>query len=243
MADAGPRRRLPGAVCRQRLVGLGARRPPQRAGTGRPGLVVGLVRRGNGIHARLVLRSIPLHHRAGPRDRQRAGRHRADVVCAVLDRLRDGLPHPVASPDAERAGRLAGARADRVAGRDDRDRIRPRRRPVFRVRSEGVDHAEDRRRLVRRNPARLCRLDGGVLHHHPAFPGAVPATTPPGAKPRSGHGRAHAHRHLRRRPRIQLLFGHPIETRAVAFFAMGLPVVVALAAWWQWQQADRSPTA
>ena len=42
---------------------------------------------------------------------------------------------------------------------------------------------------------------------------------------------------------FQLLFGHPIETRAVAFFAMGLPVVVALAAWWQWQQADRSPIA
>ncbi len=42
---------------------------------------------------------------------------------------------------------------------------------------------------------------------------------------------------------FQLLFGHHIETRAVAFFAMGLPVVVALAAWWQWQQADRSPTA
>ncbi len=33
---------------------------------------------------------------------------------------------------------------------------------------------------------------------------------------------------------FQLLFGHPVETRAVAFFAMGLPVFVALVAWWQW---------
>jgi uncharacterized membrane protein len=34
---------------------------------------------------------------------------------------------------------------------------------------------------------------------------------------------------------FQLLFGQPIEVRAVAFFAMGLPVLVALVAWWQWQ--------
>lgn len=33
---------------------------------------------------------------------------------------------------------------------------------------------------------------------------------------------------------FQMLFGHPIETRAVAFFAMGLPLVVATTAWWQW---------
>lgn len=33
---------------------------------------------------------------------------------------------------------------------------------------------------------------------------------------------------------FQMLFGHPVETRAVAFFAMGLPIVVATTAWWQW---------
>jgi uncharacterized membrane protein len=33
---------------------------------------------------------------------------------------------------------------------------------------------------------------------------------------------------------FQVLLGHPIEVRAIAFFAMGLPVVVAWAAWRQW---------
>ena len=33
---------------------------------------------------------------------------------------------------------------------------------------------------------------------------------------------------------FQLFFGHPIETRAVAFFAMGIPLFVAAVAWWQW---------
>ncbi|MBX3654659.1 MAG: carotenoid biosynthesis protein [Ramlibacter sp.] len=33
---------------------------------------------------------------------------------------------------------------------------------------------------------------------------------------------------------FQLLFGHPIETRAVAFFAMGMPLFLAAVAWWQW---------
>jgi uncharacterized membrane protein len=42
---------------------------------------------------------------------------------------------------------------------------------------------------------------------------------------------------------FQLLFGHPIEIRAVAFFAMGLPVVVALAAWWQWLHPERENPA
>lgn len=37
---------------------------------------------------------------------------------------------------------------------------------------------------------------------------------------------------------FQLLFGHPIEIRAVAFFAMGLPLFVAVVAWWQWSHAD-----
>ena len=42
---------------------------------------------------------------------------------------------------------------------------------------------------------------------------------------------------------FQLLFGHPIETRAVAFFAMGLPVVLALAAWWQWLHPEGEAAA
>lgn len=33
---------------------------------------------------------------------------------------------------------------------------------------------------------------------------------------------------------FQLLFGQPIETRAVAFFAMGIPLFIAAVAWWQW---------
>ena len=37
---------------------------------------------------------------------------------------------------------------------------------------------------------------------------------------------------------FQMLFGHPIETRAVAFFAMGLPALVALVAWWQWTHPE-----
>ncbi len=37
---------------------------------------------------------------------------------------------------------------------------------------------------------------------------------------------------------FQVLVGHPIETRAVAFFAMGIPVLAAAVAWWQWQQGD-----
>lgn len=36
---------------------------------------------------------------------------------------------------------------------------------------------------------------------------------------------------------FQMLFGYPIEIRAVAFFAMGLPLFVALAAWWPWRAA------
>lgn len=35
---------------------------------------------------------------------------------------------------------------------------------------------------------------------------------------------------------FQMCFGQPIETRAVAFFAMGLPLFVACFAWWQWVQ-------
>ncbi|MET0311459.1 MAG: carotenoid biosynthesis protein, partial [Burkholderiaceae bacterium] len=36
---------------------------------------------------------------------------------------------------------------------------------------------------------------------------------------------------------FQMLFGSPIEIKAVAFFAMGLPLTVALAAWWPWRAA------
>lgn len=39
---------------------------------------------------------------------------------------------------------------------------------------------------------------------------------------------------------FQLLFGHPVETRAVAFFAMGLPLVAALAAWWWWPASAKA---
>lgn len=37
---------------------------------------------------------------------------------------------------------------------------------------------------------------------------------------------------------FQLLFGQPIEVRAVAFFAMGLPLFVAAVAWWQWAHGE-----
>jgi uncharacterized membrane protein len=38
---------------------------------------------------------------------------------------------------------------------------------------------------------------------------------------------------------FQMLFGHPIETRAIAFFAMGLPLLVAGVGWWQWSTHTR----
>jgi uncharacterized membrane protein len=34
---------------------------------------------------------------------------------------------------------------------------------------------------------------------------------------------------------FQMIWGHPIETRAVAFFAMGIPILVAAVAWWHWR--------
>jgi uncharacterized membrane protein len=34
---------------------------------------------------------------------------------------------------------------------------------------------------------------------------------------------------------FQMIWGHPIETRAVAFFAMGIPLLTAAVAWWQWR--------
>jgi ribose/xylose/arabinose/galactoside ABC-type transport system permease subunit len=35
---------------------------------------------------------------------------------------------------------------------------------------------------------------------------------------------------------FQMLLGHPIETRVVAFFAMGIPSLAALVAWWHWRK-------
>ena len=34
---------------------------------------------------------------------------------------------------------------------------------------------------------------------------------------------------------FQVVLGHPVEIRAIAFFAMGIPLTVAAVAWWQWQ--------
>ncbi|MGE0497454.1 MAG: carotenoid biosynthesis protein [Ramlibacter sp.] len=42
---------------------------------------------------------------------------------------------------------------------------------------------------------------------------------------------------------FQLLLGHPVETRAVAFFAMGMPLLIAAAAWWHWARPASGATA
>ena len=42
---------------------------------------------------------------------------------------------------------------------------------------------------------------------------------------------------------FQVLLGHPIEIRAIAFFAMGLPTLAALAAWWHWSHPERHAPA
>lgn len=34
---------------------------------------------------------------------------------------------------------------------------------------------------------------------------------------------------------LQICLGRPVETRVVALFAIGIPLLVALAAWWSWQ--------
>jgi uncharacterized membrane protein len=39
---------------------------------------------------------------------------------------------------------------------------------------------------------------------------------------------------------FQILFGHPVETRAVALFSMGIPTLIALVAWWQWKEGEHS---
>ncbi len=36
---------------------------------------------------------------------------------------------------------------------------------------------------------------------------------------------------------FQMVFGSPIEIKAIAFFAMGIPLTIALAAWWPWRAA------
>ncbi len=41
---------------------------------------------------------------------------------------------------------------------------------------------------------------------------------------------------------FQMLLGQPIETRAVAFFAMGIPLFIAAVAWWQWSQPTNGGT-
>lgn len=36
---------------------------------------------------------------------------------------------------------------------------------------------------------------------------------------------------------FQMLYSEPIETRVVAFFAMGIPTLACAAAWWQWKES------
>jgi uncharacterized membrane protein len=36
---------------------------------------------------------------------------------------------------------------------------------------------------------------------------------------------------------FQMIWGHPIEIRAIAFFAIGIPLFIAAVAWWQWTHA------
>jgi uncharacterized membrane protein len=36
---------------------------------------------------------------------------------------------------------------------------------------------------------------------------------------------------------FQMVYGHPMEIRAIAFFAMGMPLLLASVAWWQWKTA------
>ena len=33
---------------------------------------------------------------------------------------------------------------------------------------------------------------------------------------------------------FQMIEGHPVETRTIAFFAMGIPLLIGLAGWWRW---------
>lgn len=38
---------------------------------------------------------------------------------------------------------------------------------------------------------------------------------------------------------FQMIYGHPIEIRAIAFFAMGIPLLVTMVAWMQWANAGK----
>ena len=42
---------------------------------------------------------------------------------------------------------------------------------------------------------------------------------------------------------FQMLKGHPVETRTIAFFAMGAPLLVGLAGWWRWIPKDAHVSA
>jgi putative membrane protein len=36
---------------------------------------------------------------------------------------------------------------------------------------------------------------------------------------------------------FQMIYGSPVETRTIAFFAMGIPLLCALLGWWRWRRA------
>lgn len=40
---------------------------------------------------------------------------------------------------------------------------------------------------------------------------------------------------------FQMLKGYPVETRTIAFFAMGFPLLIGLAGWWRWRPQDAHP--
>ncbi|MFL6657051.1 MAG: carotenoid biosynthesis protein [Massilia sp.] len=42
---------------------------------------------------------------------------------------------------------------------------------------------------------------------------------------------------------FQMCFGSPVETRTIAFFAMGIPLLCALCGWWRWRGAGAHPGA
>ncbi|MES2315902.1 MAG: carotenoid biosynthesis protein [Pseudomonadota bacterium] len=42
---------------------------------------------------------------------------------------------------------------------------------------------------------------------------------------------------------FQMVFGSPVETRTIAFFAMGIPLLCAALGWWRWRGAPAAPGA
>jgi hypothetical protein len=42
---------------------------------------------------------------------------------------------------------------------------------------------------------------------------------------------------------FQIALGHPVETRTIALFAMGIPLLAALCGWRRWQAAGEQVTA